>query len=960
MNMKELKTILVMMVVALSAAAQDKLSEIEALLEDAPVQEKVYLHLDNNCYYKGDDIWYKAYVVRADDHQYTDMSRLLYVELVSPDGMLVERQTVVISPDGNGQGSFNLTDSLYSGFYELRAYTRWMMNFCVTEHASNWTSRQLFYNYQMADDFYRLFGTVYSRVVPVYERPEEKGEYGQKYIISRPKTRVPQELREELIVNFYPEGGHLIAGTKATVAFEAFDEEGRQVDLKGNIAGQPIATEHEGRGLFTIDVPENGRLKASFTFGGKDYNFNLPETEKRGCALSLSADDSHVTARLHVVGLPADDECAVAVLSRGILKDFQRFRPDSKGQATVTIDKSELPSGVSDLIVIDSEGKPMADRLFFVRHFDYQQQLITVVADSTDYAPYAPVTITLNAPAELSHLSVSVRDGATDDPSYDTGNIMTELLLSSELKGFIPHPDYYFEADDDIHRRRLDLLLMVQGWRRYDYGDIVSEEPLRYRPEQGLTVEGCVYPTILNDEYDAEEVSYWSNAVFGYTPERAAHLDPEDPLYKELQERVGGKDQGTTVSTVQSGDGTMELEQVDQALQLKYLVARDYNTNSEKYELERGGLKHEVVVECELVQVDDKMERKEGTKIMGGQVETVDGGHFLFYLPPYTGHAILFLRAYDIDISDRHKRRIDIKDRFNEEADPDYYVKRNMFYPVFAKKYSYYQWHFPDDHPLDALATKDAVDDGPLSSMDRTIEGLTVQKKRRRGRHAIDYTKPVCTFDTQELFNMTTDYGLSFGRFNMENFPLAVSTMLLGTYNERRFFNVQARYNDGTDVPYVFYQNYATDLEPNVAFVSKTKVFNNLKLARQDEVRFFSDFELRNEDRPIVMQTDAPDVTLEFELMPNDTKRYVYRDRRVLLPGISIPDAYYQPDYSRRPLPDDWYDYRRTLYWDPNAKPDDDGQLTIHFYNNGKTTRLRVSAAGITADGMPVYTDETR
>jgi hypothetical protein len=244
--------------------------------------------------------------------------------------------------------------------------------------------------------------------------------------------------------------------------------------------------------------------------------------------------------------------------------------------------------------------------------------------------------------------------------------------------------------------------------------------------------------------------------------------------------------------------------------------------------------------------------------------------------------------------------------------------------------------------------------------MDRTIEGLTVQKKRRRGRHAIDYTKPVCTFDTQELFNMTTDYGLSFGRFNMESFPLAVSTMLLGTYNERRFFNVQARYNDGVEVPYVFYQNYATDLEPNVAFVSKTKVFNNLKLARQDEVRFFSDFELRNEDRPIVMQNDAPDVTLQFELMPNDTKRYVYRDRRVILPGISIPNAYYQPDYSRRPLPADWYDYRRTLYWDPNAKPDSDGRLTIHFYNNGKTSRIRVSAAGITTDGTPVCTNETR
>ena len=122
----------------------------------------------------------------------------------------------------------------------------------------------------------------------------------------------------------------------------------------------------------------------------------------------------------------------------------------------------------------------------------------------------------------------------------------------------------------------------------------------------------------------------------------------------------------------------------------------------------------------------------------------------------------------------------------------------------------------------------------------------------------------------------------------------------------------------------------------------------------------FTDFELRNEDRPIVMQNDAPDVTLEFELMPNETKRYVYRDRRVYLSGVTVPDTYYQPDYSRRPLPDNWYDYRRTLYWDPNAKPDSNGQLTISLWNNGKNSRIRVSAAGITNEGMPVCTSEVR
>ena len=104
------------------------------MLERAPVQEKVYLHLDNNCYFKGDTIWYKSYVVRADNLDYTDMSHILYVELLSPDGLVVERQNIIVSPDGYGDGNFALKDSLYSGYYELRAYTRWMLNFRVTEH----------------------------------------------------------------------------------------------------------------------------------------------------------------------------------------------------------------------------------------------------------------------------------------------------------------------------------------------------------------------------------------------------------------------------------------------------------------------------------------------------------------------------------------------------------------------------------------------------------------------------------------------------------------------------------------------------------------------------------------------------------------------------------------------------------------------------------------------------------
>jgi hypothetical protein len=107
------------------------------------------------------------------------------------------------------------------------------------------------------------------------------------------------------------------------------------------------------------------------------------------------------------------------------------------------------------------------------------------------------------------------------------------------------------------------------------------------------------------------------------------------------------------------------------------------------------------------------------------------------------------------------------------------------------------------------------------------------------------------------------------------------------------------------------------------------------------------------------MQTGVADVTLQFELIPDEGKRPVWRDRRIIMPGIIEPDEFYlTPDYSQRPPDADSYDYRRTLYWDPAATPDDDGRLRLHLFNNGKQTRICVSAAGIGEEGQLLYLSE--
>lgn len=926
------------------------LEDIHDMLLNSPVQEKVYLHIDNTCYFKGDTIWYKAYVVRADDLTYTDMSRILYVELLSPDGMVVERQQVIVSEKGYSDGNFALQDSIYSGYYEVRAYTRWMLNFCVSEHPYGHKDYKSFYNRQMAQDFFRQFDTVYSRVVPVYERPEAPGEYAAKYIVSRPKTRLEKELKEKLFVTFYPEGGHLIAGQECTVAFEAVDEDGELQDVSGmlRVPGREdsiaISTVHQGRGVFTVKVPEDGHLKARFPWHGKNYTFDLPKTEKVGCALHLHGVGDQLQATIALSGLPATQEYGVAVLCRGVLRHYQTIT----GSTTLTLDKSELPTGVNDLLVFDETGQLLSDRLFFINHHDYNLgQSITVDVEKKTYNPFEQIELHFQAPANAEHISIAIRDGATDEPTYDTGNMLTDLLLSSELKGFIAYPDYYFEADDAEHRQHLDLLLMVQGWRRYDYHELTNSQPLRYSPEQSMAVEGSVYPTVESREFDPEEVRYWPVGVFGYNPNKANNIEAPSYMLEELAERTGlvKREVDEASSEEGSDSGVTAWLQTDNGV----INIIDQNYGQDYYQ-PRGGLKHEVTVEGELVFEDD---------VATVKMETDNGGHFMFFLPPYYGQAILFLKAYDSDISEKKLHRYETKGMLDEQAIPEYYVKRDLFFPVFAKKYSFYQCHQPLEQDLFSATDDDLIPEVErISKMDTKLSDVSVKGKRRRGRHRIDYSKPACVYDAQELYNLVTDRGLSFGTYEPYSFPFQVSMALLGNYNSNQGMHVMARLNDGMFTPYVFYRNYDPGFSVMTQFKSDVVINRDIKLNRQDIIRLYTDFELRNEDKRVEQQTSAADVTLDFMLMPEEGKRYTYRDRRLILDGMYEPDDFYHPDYSHQPLPKSLKDYRRTLYWNPNARLDDEGRFTATFYNNGKQTRIKVDAAGLTSDGKPITTKQ--
>lgn len=235
---------------------------------EALPQEKVALHLDNTSYYQGDDIWFQCYVVASGLNRPTGWSKTLYVELLNPGGEIVSKQILPVR-NGRCHGHFALTQlPFYSGFYEVRAYTKYMLNF---DEAS-----------------------VFSRIIPVFDKPAVPGNYVEKEISPRagkyPQERKRPRKEKKLNLRFYPEGGYLVKDVPVRVAFEATDAYGNPVDVSGRVVDKEgcecltFTTGHEGKGSFTYTAgEEEGR--AEVIWNEKRYRFDLPEARQQSFGL---------------------------------------------------------------------------------------------------------------------------------------------------------------------------------------------------------------------------------------------------------------------------------------------------------------------------------------------------------------------------------------------------------------------------------------------------------------------------------------------------------------------------------------------------------------------------------------------------------------------------------------------------------------------------------------------------
>jgi len=284
------------------------------------------------------------------------------------------------------------------------------------------------------------------------------------------------------------------------VAFKANNKIGRGIDIKGKlkIRRGDVVTEfeskHLGMGYFEFVPSKDKSYRVSVTFpdGSKDI-FDLPKAYESGYVLRVenSRDSDNIYIKIDARG-NVNTDLALLATTRGDVKFFDEFSL-TDDQARLTIPKDKFDTGVSQITLFDNNAVPLAERLIFIDKQDYLN--IDLYRSSVEEEDFDRLTIAI-VDNKGNPVEGSFSLGITKIPENNSKqvSILAEILVNTDLRGYIENPDYYFSNNNDETHQALDILMMTHGWRRFDIEKIAAGEypEIKYDIMKGLTISGKI------------------------------------------------------------------------------------------------------------------------------------------------------------------------------------------------------------------------------------------------------------------------------------------------------------------------------------------------------------------------------------------------------------------------------------------------------------------------------------
>ena len=526
---------------------QDTIIANFSLMERIP-KEKLYLHLDKPFYGAGEKIWFKGYLVNAITHQNNAQSNFIITELINRSDSIVERKK--IRRDSLGfHNAFTLPATLPAGDYYLRGYSNWMLN----EDPDFFFSRNIkignsidntivsSIEYQQEDDTHYTAKIKFtSNVQAVFENTTIKYLYlengkiknkGKKKTdengwisISLPDLKSPVARRIEVEfddpqytykrtfhlpvftndfdVKFFPEGGALINIPHQNVAFKAQGADGFSKEIEGflfNSKGDTLTnfrSEHNGMGIFTMNPVNNETYYVTVrTNDSITKRFDLPAIEPKGISIAMSHYKQEI--RYEIQKTEATEwpqKLFLLAHTRGKLAILQPINPK---RTFGKMNDSLFTEGITHFMLIDEQGNALSERLIFVP--DHKPNQWQITADQPTYGKREKVSLQIAAkdnegnPVEGT-FSVSITDRKSIQPDSLADNILSNLLLTSDLKGYVEDPAFYFLNQDARTLRSIDYLMMTHGWRRHKMENVLRTPSLNFTNyiEKGQTISGRI------------------------------------------------------------------------------------------------------------------------------------------------------------------------------------------------------------------------------------------------------------------------------------------------------------------------------------------------------------------------------------------------------------------------------------------------------------------------------------
>lgn len=443
----------------------EKLLKQIAKLNNSYPQEKIHVHTDKPFYGTGENIWLKAYLVTAEKNEPSALSSNLYVELIDSKNKIRKKITLQIA-SGFANGNITIPDSLISGSYRLRAYTNYMRNY----------DQHFFFEKSV------LIGNLLDK-----------------------KASASNKANEEFTLQFFPEGGNFIANTRTKIGIKAVQKDGNGVNLTGyivNTKDEKVAvfnTEYASMGAFAINALQNEKYRAIVTLtNGKTKSFDLPETSISGYALGVNLTEANLNVRVtKSQNITETKELFIVIQSNGIVYSSIAIKAEN-AVTLIPIPLESLPTGINQVTVFDNNLNPIAERLAFINHEDNLTIDVKTLASNNYIKKKTSLEIDVKDSKENpidGNFSIAITDmSKVNINEDDETSIMSNLLLTSDLKGFIEKPNYYFNNITEDKKRHLDNLLLTQGWRRFTWKDVTTDNTptLKYRVEKSLELSGTV------------------------------------------------------------------------------------------------------------------------------------------------------------------------------------------------------------------------------------------------------------------------------------------------------------------------------------------------------------------------------------------------------------------------------------------------------------------------------------